>query len=71
MRGTMIERNGGVFELICDHCEDSIDGFDEFDDAVKHKMTHGWKSIKGQSGAWYELCRRCSTPERIEEYRRK
>jgi hypothetical protein len=40
----------GVFELICDHCEDSIDGFDEFDDAVKHKMTNGWNLLKGSLG---------------------
>jgi hypothetical protein len=67
----MIERFGDEFELICDHCEDSVDGFDEFADAVQHKKDNGWKSVKGDSGSWYELCPDCSTPEIIKEYRRK
>jgi hypothetical protein len=67
----MVERNGGEFELICDHCEDSKKGFNEFDDAVRYKKAHGWKSVRGASKQWYELCRHCSTPEIIEEYRRK
>jgi hypothetical protein len=69
--GVMIERNGDDFELICDHCEDSVDGFDEFDDAVQYKKDYGWKSVKGESGEWYELCPQCSTPEIIREYRDK
>ena len=67
----MIERNGGEFELICDHCEDSVDGFDEFDDAVQYKKNNGWKNIKSDSGQWFELCPVCSTPEIVKEYRKK
>jgi hypothetical protein len=66
----MIERNGNEYELICDHCEKSVDGFDEFSEAVQYKKVKGWKSVKGVSG-WYELCRECSTPEIIREYRGK
>jgi hypothetical protein len=67
----MIERNGDEYELICDHCEDYVDGFDEFDEAVRHKKNNGWKSVKSDSGDWYELCPDCSTPEIISEYREK
>ena len=73
----MIEKSGwGTFEeftLICDHpgCEVSVEGFPEFDDAVKYKKKNGWKSVKGESGEWYELCPECSTPENIEEYRKR
>jgi hypothetical protein len=67
----MIERSGDWHELICDHCEESVDGFDEFADAVQHKKDYGWKSVKGKSGEWHELCPECSTPEIIREYREK
>jgi hypothetical protein len=67
----MIERSGDEYELICDHCEESVDGFDEFGYAVKYKKEYGWKSVKGDSGQWYELCRECSTPEIIRKYRKK
>jgi serine/threonine protein kinase len=66
-----ISVSGGGFELICDHCEDSVDGFDKFADAVQYKKDTGWKSVKGGSGTWYELCPDCSTPEIIREYRGK
>jgi hypothetical protein len=67
----VIERNGDGFEPICDHCEDSVDGFDEFDEAAQYKKDNGWKSVKGASGIWYELCPDCSTPEIIRGYRKK
>jgi hypothetical protein len=67
----MIERNGDEYELICDHCEKLVDGFDEFSEAVQYKKVKGWKSVKGASGQWYELCRDCSTPEIIGKYREK
>jgi hypothetical protein len=66
----MIERNGDGFELVCDHCEEPVDGFDDFEEAVKFKMTHAWKSVKGRN-QWYELCPLCATPEIIREYRGK
>jgi hypothetical protein len=67
----MIDRNSDEYELICDHCEDSVGGFDEFDESVQYKKNNGWKSIKGDSGTWYELCPDCSTSEIIREYRDK
>jgi hypothetical protein len=67
----MIDRNGDEYELICDHCEDSADGFDEFDEAVRYKKKNGWKSVKSDSGTWYELCPDCLTPEVISEYQTK
>ena len=71
----MIEKSGwGTFEeftLICDHCEESVEGFTEFEAAVKHKKEYGWASVKSDSGEWYELCPECSDRETIEEYRRK
>jgi hypothetical protein len=67
----MIERSGDEFELICDCCEDSVDGFEEFGEAVQYKKDNGWKSVKGASGIWYELCPDCSTLEIIQEYRKK
>jgi hypothetical protein len=67
----MIERSGDEFELICDHCEDSVDGFDGFYEAVQYKKDNDWKSVKSDSGEWYELCPDCSTPEIIREYRKK
>jgi hypothetical protein len=64
----MIERSGWQYELICDHCEDSVDGFEEFDDAVKYKKENDWKSVKSSRGTWYELCPECSTREIMDEY---
>jgi hypothetical protein len=60
------------FTLICDNnCGEFVEGFTEFDDAVKYKRPNGWTSVKSDSDNWYELCPDCSTPETIEEYRRK
>jgi len=67
----MIERNGWGFQLICDHCEDSVDGFEEFDLAVRHKKKNGWKSVKSNRGMWYEFCPKCSTDEIMGRYRDK
>jgi hypothetical protein len=67
----MIERSGWNFELICDHCEHSTDGFDEFEEAVKDKKAHGWKSMKSDRGNWFEFCPKCSMPEIMEEYKGK
>jgi len=67
----MIERNGWHHDLICDHCEDSVEGFEEFEEAVKYKKTHGWKSLRSDSGTWFEFCPDCSKPEIMNEYRRK
>jgi hypothetical protein len=66
----MIEREGWNFRLICDHCEDYKDGFEEFEDAVSYKKRNGWKSVRGRTG-WFEFCPRCSTPEIMSEYRDK
>jgi len=71
----MIDKSGWgsceEFTLICDNCEEPVEGFTEFEDAVKHKKENGWTSVKSDSGEWYELCPECSTREIIEEYRRK
>ena len=72
----MIDKSGWgsceEFALICDHCEEEVEGFDEFDDAVKHKKENGWYSVKSASGKWYELCPDCSSDrEIVEEYRNK
>lgn len=72
----MIEKSGWgtceEFTLICDsNCGEEVEGFSEFDDAVKYKKQNGWTSVRGESGEWYELCPECSTREIIEEYRRK
>ena len=67
----MIELLDGKFNLICDHCEDSEDGFPAHGDAVQFKLDNSWKSIKGASGQWYELCPSCSTQELINIYRKK
>ena len=72
----MIEREGWNHTLFCDHCEGEnkggkVDGFDEFDEAVKYKKTHGWKSLKSDSGTWFEFCPVCAVPEIMNEYRRK
>lgn len=67
----MIEREGWQFVLTCDHCEDFIDGFDDFHDAVKYKKEHGWKSLQSKRGTWYEFCPKCSSKEIMEEYKAK
>ena len=67
----MIQREGWNHSLICDHCEDSKDGFEEFDEAVKYKKRNGWKSVQSTRGAWFEFCPKCSTPEIIQKYREK
>ena len=67
----MIERRGWGYVLICDHCEEEIEGFEEFDDAVKYKKTHNWKSQKSQRGNWFEFCPTCSTPEIMQEYKNR
>jgi hypothetical protein len=65
----MIQRNGDEYELTCDHCEKSLDGFDRFNHAVQYKKEYGWKSVKTKTLGWVELCPQCATPETIEEYR--
>ena len=72
----MIERNGWHHDLICDHCVGEntggkVESFDEFDEAVKYKKTHGWKSLKSDRGTWYEFCPKCAKPEIMQEYRSK
>jgi len=66
----MIEREGWHFTLLCDHCEHEVEGFDEFEEAVRFKKKNGWKSARGKSG-WFEFCPKCSTPEIMNEYRGK
>jgi len=72
----VIERNGWHHDLICDHCEGEnegghVEGFEEFEEAVKYKKTHGWKSIKSSRNNWFEFCPKCSTTEIMNEYRGK
>jgi hypothetical protein len=66
----VIERSGDEFELICDHCNDTEDGFKTFDDAKDYKVEN-WKSVKTRTQGWVELCPDCSTYEIIREYREK
>lgn len=67
----MIERTGDQYELICDHCEKTVSGFDTFQEAVNFKRVKGWKSVKTKSMGWAELCPICAKPDTIREYRDK
>jgi hypothetical protein len=67
----MIDKDGDEYELICDHCEDSVDGFDEFGEAVRYKKIKKWKAVKTKTQGWVDLCPRCATPENITEYRNR
>ena len=55
----MIEKNYGLFLLMCDNCGFTIDDeFIDFYDAVDYKKEAGWRSIKEQD-IWLDLCPDC------------
>ena len=44
--------------LTCDICGEEIDGFLDFENAVAHKRSEGWKSEK-HKGEWQDICPEC------------
>lgn len=56
----MIERElGGGFYLECDCCDETIGGFDTFEEAVAWKKEN-WVSKKDKQGHWQEFCKECA-----------
>jgi len=54
------DRDSG-YTLTCDYCEEEEEEtFDGFHEAVEHKKSNGWRSIKSKSGIWYEICPTCA-----------
>ena len=43
--------------LVCDICMEEM-YFDDFNDAVEYKKSHGWKGRKDDYG-WYDVCPDC------------
>ena len=54
----MIEKIHGEFNLVCDICGNAAEGFEDFEDAVKYKKQHGWKSQR-RGGEWEDVCPEC------------
>lgn len=59
-----IERYGNKYELQCDFCSNSVDDFEDFQEAVDYKKANNWKS-KNINGEWFDKCPHCL--ERGEE----
>lgn len=56
----MIDKDFGVFKLVCDNCEErSEDSWDTFQDAVDAKKELGWES-QGSSKGWKDICPECA-----------
>jgi len=53
---------GTGFFLICDHCEEVLDGFESWDEAVEYKKdkANGWRTIKDKDNDWCDLCPQCN-----------
>lgn len=55
----MIEKDGGMYILICDICgEEANETFFDFYDAVQFKRENGWKSQK-YNDEWEDVCPEC------------
>jgi len=61
------------YSLVCDYCEDEVEeDFEEFLDVVNYKRENGWKSIKGKSGEWSEICPTCADdPDIVRKMKNK
>lgn len=60
------------YTLVCDNCGDESDEcFTTFFDAVEYKTDkdNKWRSVKGVSDEWAELCPACNQPGIIAEFR--
>jgi hypothetical protein len=59
------ERDG--YTLSCDApgCDTEVDDLETFMEGVQYKKDNGWRSIKGQSGCWHEICPACKTDNEI------
>lgn len=55
--GMFLDFEEPEYYLICDNCGKRI-RFEEWDEAVKYKKTHGWRSRK-QSEEWLDICKEC------------
>lgn len=61
-----IEKNGGVYVLICDVCgEKAEEDFGGFYDAVDYRNTHGWETRPDffRAGEWENVCPHCQEEE--------
>lgn len=55
----MIDKQCGLYCLICDICgEEEDEQFFDFHEAVEHKKSNGWKSQK-RDGEWQDVCPDC------------
>lgn len=55
----MIEGNfKDGYELICDICGDTVEGLDDFDEAVDYKVDNGWVS-EINNDEWEDICPEC------------
>lgn len=54
----MIEKIHGEYSLTCDVCGDTVEGFEDFEDAVGYKRNNGWRSQK-RGGQWEDVCPEC------------
>lgn len=46
------------YELICDICGDTVEGLDDFDEAVEYKKENGWVSEISED-EWEDICPEC------------
>lgn len=53
-----IERYGNKYALQCDFCSNSVDDFEDFQEAVDYKKANNWKS-RNINGEWFDKCPDC------------
>lgn len=60
----MIEQYGREYDLMCDECGHTEQGFLDFKEAVKFKKDNRWRLVKigiGDGlGEWFDLCPSCA-----------
>lgn len=54
-----IRPSSNGYKLICDNCGYTVDGMDDFMEAVDYKKENEWKSKKIDDGVWEDNCPNC------------
>lgn len=62
----MILREPDGMYLQCDFCPTYEGEFETFNDAVRYKRTHNWRSVKIK-GEWFDKCPECASPRRLTD----
>lgn len=56
----MIHFQHGEYVVDCDVCEDNtLDGYETFQDAVDGAREEGWRTRKSAKGQWENVCPNC------------